>query len=322
MPPSQRCREQTKKQPTGPYKREYLKRFLEVQAKKQEDWKETVAFEAGTKRGRIWIPKETTSRDVESEDFDIELDDENIGPTLKGAREQDWIDLAGILGLHSLLNQTQYYNALAGKQQDPDDMSFTGIVKCMRPKKKPPEDEHNDTSLDDCVERLNNNDEKLTILNLNNLKEMLPRPKLKEILQAMCNNKHVKVFSLANTSCNDQDLEPLFDVLEKNDALRSLNIESNFLSGIFLAKLVGHLSNNKSLIELKAENQKSASLGYTTEMEITEHVEQNDNLLRLGLSLRFMDSRHRIDEALERNYELVRLRRKNSSSSEIDDDKN
>lgn len=52
LPPSQRCRDQTTKAPTGPFQREKLLQYLEETAKKEEDWIEHVPFSPGTKRGK------------------------------------------------------------------------------------------------------------------------------------------------------------------------------------------------------------------------------------------------------------------------------
>lgn len=52
LPPSQRCRNQTDKEPTGPYKREKLLQHLEDIAKNEKDWEEVVPFSPGLKRGK------------------------------------------------------------------------------------------------------------------------------------------------------------------------------------------------------------------------------------------------------------------------------
>lgn len=49
--------------------------------------------------------------------------------------------------------------------------------------------------------------------------------------------------------------------------------------------------------------QRSSVLGNKIEMEITELVEKNASLLRLGLHLEFNDARHRIANHLQRNID-------------------
>ncbi len=60
----------------------------------------------------------------EPEEDAIELDlapldpDDEIEVAMKEASEADLVDLAGLLGFHSMLSQPQYYNAIKGKLQD------------------------------------------------------------------------------------------------------------------------------------------------------------------------------------------------------------
>lgn len=51
IPPSMRCKEQTKKGPTGPLDRQKLLQYLKKYAMEQEDWPENKPFQMGTKRG-------------------------------------------------------------------------------------------------------------------------------------------------------------------------------------------------------------------------------------------------------------------------------
>lgn len=61
VPPSMRCKEQTKKAPTGPLDRQKLLSYLKKYAMEQEDWPENKPFESGVKRGKFndtcdWSP--------------------------------------------------------------------------------------------------------------------------------------------------------------------------------------------------------------------------------------------------------------------------
>ena len=53
LPPSQRCKDQTTKTPTGPLNRKKLITFLTDYAKQQEDWPELKPFQSGVNRGKI-----------------------------------------------------------------------------------------------------------------------------------------------------------------------------------------------------------------------------------------------------------------------------
>ena len=81
-------------------------------------------------------------------------DDESIEKALDSAPERDLVDLAGILGhfkqksinynksviitflgMHNVLNQPQYYNALKGKGQNEETgTTFTGVIKAYQPR--------------------------------------------------------------------------------------------------------------------------------------------------------------------------------------------
>lgn len=50
-------------------------------------------------------------------------------------------------------------------------------------------------------------------------------------------------------------LKGLVNVVEENESLKNLNVESNFLSGELLAQLIRATLKNQTLVELHAENQ-------------------------------------------------------------------
>ncbi len=49
--------------------------------------------------------------------------------------------------------------------------------------------------------------------------------------------------------------------------------------------------------------QRASVLGNQIEMDMMLTVEENESLLRVGVSFQSMEARHRVSEALERNYE-------------------
>lgn len=50
-------------------------------------------------------------------------------------------------------------------------------------------------------------------------------------------------------------LKALAEMLKENTALKTLNVESNFISGAGILRLVEALPYNTSLVELKIDNQ-------------------------------------------------------------------
>lgn len=81
LPPSERCRNQTTKESTGPLNREKLLKFLEEKAKADEDWKEAVPYEGKKTRGKVFVPKkaEPTLSQQELADLGIETEFDDVG---------------------------------------------------------------------------------------------------------------------------------------------------------------------------------------------------------------------------------------------------
>ncbi|KAK5977956.1 Tropomodulin [Trichostrongylus colubriformis] len=324
LPPSERCRDQTTKSPTGPFKRDHLLKYLEEQAKNEKDWEDVVPFSLGTKRGKVWegdsgresaedgtASEEHPASRVARMEMPIELDlddDDDLDEALDGAPEHDLVDLAGILGMHNILNQPQYYNALKGKQQDDSTgTTFTGIIRAYEPKEMPDEPE-NDTNVDECIKRLEENDEEMKEININNMKR-ISKEQIVKLISAACDSNHITKLSMANTAISDNEARGLIKLIETSTSLKALNIESNFISPDLLAKLLRATLVTQCLTEFKAENQRQSVLGHQVEMDITSTVEENSSLLRVGIAFQSMEARHRVADALEKNYERVRLRR-------------
>jgi hypothetical protein len=55
----------------------------------------------------------------------------------------------------------------------------------------------------------------------------IPIPQLKRVISAMKENEHVEKLSLANMGLYDNDLDPLIEILEENESIRSLNLVSS-----------------------------------------------------------------------------------------------
>lgn len=119
--------------------------------------------------------------------IELDLDDEEleVEDALDYAPEKDLVDLAGILGMHNVLNQPQYYNALKGKGQDEITgttfryahhlfsfiLNLSGVIRAYEPKMMPDEPD-NETDVDDCIKRLEDDDQDLTEVNINNMKRV------------------------------------------------------------------------------------------------------------------------------------------------------
>uniref|UniRef100_A0AC35TGT6 Tropomodulin n=1 Tax=Rhabditophanes sp. KR3021 TaxID=114890 RepID=A0AC35TGT6_9BILA len=344
LPPSQRCRDQTDKSATGGFDRDKLLKYLEEQSAKEKDWEEVVPYTPGTKRGKVFqAPVEKKGKpssnglniigiseenmaltETESEKksksmempIEVDLDEESsddeedteVVKMLNVAPEKDLVDLAGILGMHNILDQTQYYNALKGKNQDGESgTTFNNVVKSYQP--KIPEDEgENETNVEDCISKLESDDEDLKEVNINNMKSV-SKERLRSLIEAAAKSTHLTKLSMANTAMSDAEARGLMELLESSSTLKVLNIESNYITPELMAKLVRATITTQSLTEFHAENQRASVLGNQIEMDIMMTIEENDSLLRVGLGFSSMEARHRVSEALERNYERLRLQR-------------
>ncbi len=109
IPPSMRTNYRCDKAPTGPLDRQRLMDFINEQALNTPDRPEAVPYVPGTVRGKKWVapPKpQPQNKLMEEEEEAIELDlGEEYEIALGSATTEEIVDLAGILGLHSMMNQ-------------------------------------------------------------------------------------------------------------------------------------------------------------------------------------------------------------------------
>ncbi|XP_033029031.1 tropomodulin-1 isoform X1 [Lacerta agilis] len=299
LPAGMRQRDQTKKTPTGPFKRDDLLAHLEKQANETEDREDLVPF-TGEKRGKIWVPKQKAIDPVlESVTLEPELEE-----ALANASDAELCDIAAILGMHTLMSNQQYYEALGSTTI----VNKEGLDSIIKPTQyKPVPDEPNATDVEETLQRVKNNDPDLEEINLNNIKD-IPIPTLKAYADALKNNSYVKKFSIVGTRSNDPVAYALAEMLKVNGVLKSLNVESNFISGSGILALAEALQDNTTLIELKIDNQ-SQPLGNKVEMEIASMLEKNESLLKFGYHFTQQGPRLRASNAMMNNNDLVRKRR-------------
>ncbi|KAM5300385.1 tropomodulin-1 isoform 1-T1 [Ctenodactylus gundi] len=264
LPAGLRQKDQTTKAPTGPFKREELLDHLEKQAKEFKDREDLVPY-TGEKRGKIWVPKQKPMDPVlETVTLEPELEE-----ALANASDAELCDIAAILGMHTLMSNQQYYQALGSSSI----VNKEGLNSVIKPTQyKPvPDEEPNSTDVEETLERIKNNDPDLEEVNLNNIRA-------------------------------------LAEMLKVNKVLKTLNVESNFISGAGILRLVEALPHNTSLVELKIDNQ-SQPLGNKVEMEIVSMLEKNTTLLKFGYHFTQQGPRLRASNAMMNNNDLVRKRR-------------
>jgi tropomodulin len=313
IPPSMRCNYKCEKGATGPLDKQKLLDFINDQALNTPDIPDRVPFVAGTVRGKKWVPPPKPKENNlglgldDSIELDIDMGEETE-KALKEANTSDIIDLAGVLGLHSMMNQEQYHSAQSEKWSPRPDPTtgWSGVTKATPLKEFPPE-EPNRTDPDDIINKIKSGDRSLKTANLNNIP--ISEERLLSMCEALKNNEVLEELSLANTSMGDFVAANLSAAIESNTKLLKLNIESNNVSPQCLVKIFEAANVQQVLQDIKASNQMAQFLGNKVEMAITKAVEGNKSLLKVGLHFEFGDCRNRVAVQLQKNLDRVRLRR-------------
>eukprot|EP00062_Callorhinchus_milii_P013776 gi/632962236/ref/XP_007897196.1/ PREDICTED: tropomodulin-1 isoform X1 [Callorhinchus milii] len=300
LPAGLRQKDQTKKEPTGPLNRDQLLDHLEKEAKEHKDREDLVPY-TGEKRGKPWVAKQQPVQAVlESVTLEPELEE-----ALANATDAELCDIAAILGMHTLMSNQQYYEALASSTI----VNKEGLNSIIQPTQyKPVPDElPNSTDVEETLKQVMENDPELEEINLNNIKN-IPVSTLKAYADALKDNTYVTKFSLVATRSNDPVAVSFAEMLKVNKTLKSLNMESNFITGNGIMALVKALQYNTSLMELKIDNQ-CQQLGNKVEMEIANMLEQNTTLLKFGYHFTQQGPRLRASNAMMNNNDLVRKMR-------------
>jgi len=299
MPPDQRTAYRCDKSDTGPLNRKQLIDHINEESLTDPDRPELEPYQAGALRGKKWVPPPLAPDEQRAEDqISLDMGDE-YESALADAKENELIDLAAILGFHSMMNQDQYHASLLGKKLDTEEVGWSGITRASRPKPLAPEPP-NTTDPEAAIERVKKDDSELRQLNLNNIKT-ISDAQFGRLCKAAASNTRLEGLLASNIAMGDNYAEQLVKLIESNAHIKEISIESNFISPPMIARLVKALLKHKSVETFRAANQRSQVLGNKIEMEITKYVEQNPNLLQLGLHFDFNDARTRVSAQLQRN---------------------
>ncbi|KAJ8340431.1 hypothetical protein SKAU_G00350640 [Synaphobranchus kaupii] len=295
LPAGMRQKDQTNKSDTGAFDREGLLSYLEKEALAYKDRDDVLPF-TGERKGKVWVPKQ---KPIETRQEEITTLDPELEEALSSATDTELCDLAAILGVHTLVTSTRSYDGSSST-------SYNNVIKGE--KVKPVFDEPpNPTNVEETLQRIKSDDAGLTEVNLNNIKN-IPVPTLKDFAKAMENNTHVKKFSLVATRSNDPVAVAFADMLRENRSLKSLNLESNFITSAGMQALVDALKDNDTLMEIKIDNQRQ-QLGTTVEMEIAKMLEENPSIIKFGYHFTKQGPRARAAAAITKNNDLIRRRR-------------
>ncbi|XP_062367665.1 tropomodulin-4 isoform X4 [Cinclus cinclus] len=335
LPAGLRQRDQTQKSPTGPLDRDALLQHLERQALETEERQDLVPF-TGEKKGKPFVPKSAAPELPREEQVTLEPE---LEEALANATEAEMCDIAAILGMYTLMSNKQYYDAICS-----GNISNTeGINSVVQPDRyRPvPDEPPNPTDVAETLQRLQDNDPALQDVNLNNIKD-IPVPTLEAICEAIKTNTHVRSLSLVATRSNDLVANAVAEMLEQNQSLQSLNLESNFITSAGMLRLLAAIGHCRTLRELRVDNQcqrlgdtvemamaarpcwgdvtvtvtvtmspvQCQRLGDTVEMAMAATLEQCPSLLRFGYTFTLQGPRARAAAALTRNNELRRQQKK------------
>ncbi|XP_010072772.1 PREDICTED: tropomodulin-2 isoform X2 [Pterocles gutturalis] len=194
--------------------------------------------------------------------------DPELEEALASASDTELYDLAAVLGVHNMVNNPKFDEG--GARSKDGKGTVRNVVKGE--KVKPIfEEPPNPTNVEASLQRIKANDPSLTEINLNN----------------------IKAFA---------------DMLKVNKTLKSLNVESNFITGTGILALIDALKENESLTEIKIDNQRQ-QLGTSVEMEIAKMLEENSKILKFGYQFTKQGPRTRVAAAITKNNDLVRKKR-------------
>lgn len=307
IPPSLRCNYKCDKQPSGGFNKNALLDFIRDQALNEPDIPDIVPHVPGTIRGRKFhAPAKPKPRHEEEIELDIDLG-EDVEIALSSASTDEIVDLAGIMGLHSMMNQDQYHASQSEKNPRADpSIGWRGITKAT-PLKAFPAEAPNKTVPDEAVEKIQANDPKTKIVNLNNVP--VQENTFIELFDALERNNHLTELQAANCQLTDAAATILASALENNKTLEKLNIESNSVSPQTLTRILEAIAVHQSVTDFKASNQQAQFLGNKVEVAITKAIESNKSILKVGLHFQYGDTRNRVAVHLQKNLDRLRLRR-------------
>ncbi|KFV64878.1 Tropomodulin-2, partial [Dryobates pubescens] len=297
LPAGFRQKDQTTKPATGPFDRERLLSYLEKQALEHKDREDFVPF-TGEKKGHYVTSFFSGLRLI--------CESPQQGPVSCHLSHNTQLHALLIhidfRILHCTESKCQLFAADACSSYQL--LMRSCVADVVKGEKVKPifEEPPNPTNVEASLQRIKANDPSLVEINLNNIKN-IPIPTLKEFAKALESNTHVKTFSLAATRSNDPVAIAFADMLKVNKTLKSLNVESNFITGTGILALINALKENESLTEIKIDNQRQ-QLGTAVEMEIAKMLEENSKILKFGYQFTKQGPRTRVAAAITKNNDL------------------
>lgn len=300
LPASERMPAHTKRKPGGPFDRKSLLKHLEEQAEKSTVGDDYVPFVK--KQPPKDKPKDLPKK-PKIEPKATEFDD------LLGMLDaEDVSELAAELGMHGLVDQAKSRGDV--KEAAPASM---GLSYTYRPSKPPTakfEDENpQDTDIEEVIQRLKDNDDTFTEVNLNN-HGGFDAELMTEFLDALKYNSTLEVLQLSNVRLDEGQATELAGVLKMNTTLRVLSVESNRITRKGIKAVMRGLAENPDTVlkELRMANQYFAG-GAGAEGEIAKYLEKVKTITKLGYNFTVPSFRTKVDGLIMRNLDYDRKKR-------------
>jgi len=301
VPPSVRNAYRCEKKATGELNHRSLIKHIKEESLASPDKEDVVSFEAGIKRGKVFVPIYTDEEQEEmkkkadiAEKVKLDPDEEEA---LAAASLEDVMALADILNtnpqnfiMEAYANPLQYF--------EPD----------------PP----NATDPKSVLTKLSDDDQEVKDVNLNNISG-IEEKQICEIFDALRKNRSLTKLSVVNCDINDFSVSTLILALEENQSLLSLNLEGNRISPDTLASLFESLASCKNgLIEVRVAGQVQEKMGHRVESRIADAVLQNSRLIKLGIKFEFKEVMNRVSRHLIKNMDNIRKKRKGDVVGAVD----
>merc|ERR1712142_250157 len=219
IPASVRTAYRCEKEATGDLNRDSLINCINEIALNTPDKEEKVKFEAGVKRGKVYVPKyneeqlAAMAKRAETEEA-VRLDPDEEA-ALSSATLDDIMALADILNTNP---------------QDFVMEAYADPLQYFEP------DPPNETKPEEVLEKLKNNDPNTKDVCLNNIAG-ISEQEFCDIFNTLRNNDNITKLSACNVDLSDFAVETLCAALDQNSSLKSLSIENNRVSPDALADL-------------------------------------------------------------------------------------
>jgi hypothetical protein len=292
IPASVRTAYRCEKDPTGDLNRDSLINCINEIALNTPDDEEKVKFEAGVKRGKVYVPKyneEELAAMEKEEGESIRLDPEEEA-ALSIATLDDIMALADILNTNP---------------QDFVMEAYADPLQYFEP--EPP----NTTKPEEILEKLKSNDSATKDVCLNNI-HGISEKLMCEIFEAIRGNENLTKFSAVNCDISDYAIATLCSSLQQNNNLKSVSVENNRISPDTIADLFDSIANpNNGLIEMRVACQAQESMGYRVECRIADAILKNPRLMKIGMTIEFKEVAERVSKHLIANMDKIRIKRLN-----------